>query len=199
MHHSLWKFLRFVRFGRVSSANSPKERKEYTATDTARVSECAPTSRLGSDFHHRHATTFFIPLRTRPSAAPTLTTHTHTITPARERNSLVLREDGPSNNRPPFPVQPNQTHTTLVSLSRYTLLSIALKKSLLPSSRLVTYLSLVSSSAVRPLRNRAQQYGGFFSPPSKRRRILVRRVLDQLSTRIMLSLHQLPKEETASR
>lgn len=197
MHHSLWKFLRFVRFGRVSSANSPKERKEYTATDTARVSECAPTSRLGSDFHHRHTPLLFLFPSVRRSHSHH--THTHTITPARERNSLVLREDGPSNNRPPFPVQPNQTHTTLVSLSRYTLLSIALKKSLLPSSRLVTYLSLVSSSAVRPLRNRAQQYGGFFSPPSKRRRILVRRVLDQLSTRIMLSLHQLPKEETASR
>jgi len=146
MHHSLWKFLRFVRFGRVSSAYSPKERKECTATDTARVSECAPTSRLGSDFHHRHTPLLFLFPSVRVPAPLPLSPHTHTITPARERNSLVLREDGPSNNRPPFPVQPNQTHTTLVSLSRYTLLSIALKKSLsvaflsprhLPLTRLV--------------------------------------------------------------
>ena len=146
MHHSLWKFLRFVRFGRVSSAYSPKERKECTATDPPQEfpsvrprHDSAPISTTDTPL------LFLFPSVRVPAPLP-LSTHTHTITLARERNSLVLREDGPSNNRPPFPVQPNQTHTTLVSLSRYTLLSIALKKSLsvaflsprhLPLTRLV--------------------------------------------------------------
>lgn len=63
-------------------------------------------------------------------------------------------------------------------------------------SRLQTTLP---HSSLRRLRNRAAACGGFFSPPSERRRILVRRVLDQLSTRIVLSLHQLREEKTARR
>lgn len=198
MHHSLWNFCDSSALGECHQPTH--RRKEKNAQ--LQIPREFPSVRPRHDSAPISTTDtpllFLFPSVRVPAPLP-LSPHTHTITLARERNSLLLREDGPSNNRPPFPVQPNQTHTTLVSLSRYTLLSIALKKSLLPSSRLVTYLSVVSSSAVRPLRNRAQQYGGFFSPPSKRRRILVRRVLDQLSTRIMLSLHQLPKEETASR
>lgn len=116
------EFLRFVRFGRVSSANSPKERKECTATDTARVSECAPTSRLGSDFHHRHATTFFIPLRTRPSAAPTLTTHTHHhASPRKKLSRSQGRRPQQQPSSLPGPAKPN-THNSSLSLKIYAII-----------------------------------------------------------------------------
>lgn len=86
MHHSLWKFLRFVRFGRVSSANSPKERKEYTATDPPQEfpsvrprHDSAPISTTATRHYF-----FYSP----PYAAPTLTTHTHTPSRQPEKETL---------------------------------------------------------------------------------------------------------------
>lgn len=120
MHHSLWKFLRFVRFGRVSSANSPKERKEYTATDPPQEfpsvrprHDSAPISTTATRHYF-----FYSP----PYAAPTLTTHTHHhASPRKKLSRSQGRRPQQQPSSLPGPAKPN-THNSSLSLKIYAII-----------------------------------------------------------------------------
>lgn len=141
--------------------------------------------------------------RSRTSrAAPACVTRPFTIT-LKKTNRSTVTKDQTSHHRNHHPhrssrvdAAPSRTAGNFFFFPITSTLSLSLSQAFSFFSRLQTTLP---HSSLRRLRNRAAACGGFFSPPSERRRILVRRVLDQLSTRIVLSLHQLREEKTARR
>lgn len=132
MHHSLWKFLRFVRFGRVSSANSPKERKEYTATDPPQEFPSVRPRHDSAPISTTDTPLLFL----FPSVRRSHSHHTHTHHHASPRKKLSRSQGRRPQQQPsslPGPAKPN-THNSSLSLKIYAIIDCCLPLASSPTS-----------------------------------------------------------------